>query len=191
MARRRRGRDITEGERALWRSVTADIRRDAPESVFIEPPSFRPAASIPPATDRLKPPEITRPASPAPPGDDAGAFVLPSPARGVVSGLDRSTARRMARGDKRPEARVDLHGMTQDRAHRALSSFIARSAAENRRLVLVITGKGENGSGVLRHYVPRWIDTPALRRHVLGVFEAHQRHGGAGAFYVYLRRNNR
>ncbi|MEC7299840.1 MAG: Smr/MutS family protein [Pseudomonadota bacterium] len=111
--------------------------------------------------------------------------------------MDRKTHTRMKRGKLSPEARIDLHGMTMDRAHPALTGFIMRSASEGRRLVLVITGKGkdrdEDGPipvrrGILRHNVPHWLSVPPLSGLVLQITPAHQSHGGGGAYYVYLRR---
>jgi len=111
--------------------------------------------------------------------------------------MDRKTHTRMKRGKLKPEARIDLHGMTMDRAHPALTGFIMRAASEGRRLVLVITGKGkdrdEDGPipvrrGVLRHNVPHWLSVPPLAPLVLQVTPAHDRHGGGGAYYVYLKR---
>lgn len=111
--------------------------------------------------------------------------------------MDRKTHTRMTRGKLKPEARIDLHGMTMDRAHPALTGFIMRSASEGKRLVLVITGKGkdrdEDGPipvrrGVLRHNVPHWLSVPPLSQLVLQITSAHVSHGGGGAYYVYLRR---
>ena len=63
------------------------------------------------------------------------------------------------------------------------------------RLLLVITGKGRpteaawpQRHGILRHSVPHWLAAPPLAGRILQVAPAHQRHGGAGAYYVYLRR---
>jgi DNA-nicking Smr family endonuclease len=111
--------------------------------------------------------------------------------------MDRKTHGKLKRGKLRPEARLDLHGMTLSQAHPELMSFILSSQAAGRRLVLVITGKGkprDTGDpiptrlGVLRHQVPQWLRMPPLGSVVLQVSEAHARHGGHGAFYVYLRR---
>jgi DNA-nicking Smr family endonuclease len=85
-------------------------------------------------------------------------------------------------------ARIDLHGFDQDRARAALTDFILRSRAEGRRSVLVITGKGALGAGVLRRRVPEWLGAPPLRGAVAGLSEAHRRHGGEGALYVALKR---
>jgi DNA-nicking Smr family endonuclease len=89
------------------------------------------------------------------------------------------------------DARIDLHGMRQERAFTALLSFLHRSQARNQKTVLVITGKGRDGHdgrGVLRQTVPAWLARPEFRDLVLGVEEAGRRHGGAGALYVRLRR---
>ena len=85
-------------------------------------------------------------------------------------------------------ARIDLHGLTHDAARAALTRFIERSVAEGWRAVLVITGKGVGGDGVLRRRAPEWLAAPPIRPHVAGVSEAHRRHGGDGALYVALKR---
>jgi DNA-nicking Smr family endonuclease len=100
--------------------------------------------------------------------------------------LDRRSAQRLKRGQTAIEARLDLHGMTQAEAHRALLAFIARARGDGLRAVLVITGKG--GEGVLRASVPRWLAEPRVRAMILAIEEAQPRHGGAGAKYVLLRK---
>lgn len=111
-----------------------------------------------------------------------------------VPGLDRRQALRLRRGQLSIEARLDLHGMTQAQAHRALASFLARSHAAGKRVVLIVTGKGArqgaDGSptGVLRRTVPRWLTEPALRQLVLATAAALPRDGGDGALYLLLRR---
>lgn len=111
--------------------------------------------------------------------------------------MDRKNHDRMIRGKLAPEARIDLHGMTMAEAHPELIRFILNSWGAGLRLVLVITGKGKQGPdhgpipmryGVLKHQVPHWLRLPPLAPCVLQVSEAHLKHGGAGAYYVYLRR---
>ena len=111
--------------------------------------------------------------------------------------MDKRSFAKMKRGKIKPEGRIDLHGMTLDRAHPALIRFILSAQASGKRLVLVITGKGkrseENGpiprpQGVLRHQVPGWLSQPPLAQAVLQISPAHISHGGEGAYYVYLRR---
>lgn len=88
-------------------------------------------------------------------------------------------------------ARIDLHGMTQDRARPALDAFLRRSHDDGLRAVLVITGKGTLGDGILRRRTPEWLADPSLRDVVAGISEAHRRHGGEGALYVALKRRSR
>lgn len=111
--------------------------------------------------------------------------------------MDRKRFARLKKGRLMPEARIDLHGMTTAQAHPALTRFILEAVAGERRLVLVITGKGKARPDygpiperhcVLRHQVPHWLGVAPLKPHVLQVAEAHLRHGGEGAYYVYLRR---
>ena len=111
--------------------------------------------------------------------------------------MDRKRFGQLKKGRLSPEARIDLHGMTLAQAHPALLRFILASVASEHRLVLVITGKGKNRDemgpiperhGVLRHQVPHWLNSMPLKPHVLQIAEAHVKHGGAGAYYVYLKR---
>ncbi|MEM1076616.1 MAG: Smr/MutS family protein [Pseudomonadota bacterium] len=111
--------------------------------------------------------------------------------------MDRKTFAKMARGKLKPEARIDLHGMTLDRAHSALTRFILTAHGSGKRLVLVITGKGKDRDeggpiptrfGVLKHQAPQWLAMPPLSSVVLQISQAHISHGGGGAYYVYLKR---
>lgn len=111
--------------------------------------------------------------------------------------MDRSAHRQMKRGKIAPEARIDLHGMTLAEAHPALVRFILRAHGDGLRLVLVITGKGKRREdtgpiparvGALRHQVPHWLTTAPVGPVVLQIATAHLKHGGEGAYYVYLRR---
>ena len=111
--------------------------------------------------------------------------------------MDYKSFKKMKRGKSTPEATLDLHGMTVAQAHAALIHFLMTAYSRNMRLVLVITGKGklqkESGLiprqvGILRHQVPQWLRMPPLRDKVLQVSEAHGKHGGSGAYYVYLRK---
>lgn len=111
--------------------------------------------------------------------------------------MDSKAFGRLKRGKLVPEARIDLHGMTLDQAHPELVRFILTSQTRGLRLVLVITGKGMREDpydpmprrrGVLKTQVPQWLRMPPVAQAVLQVSEAHRRHGGEGAYYVYLRR---
>ena len=125
---------------------------------------------------------------------------MPTPAGALSAAplqMDAKTHGKMTRGKLTPEARVDLHGLTLSEAHPELIRFILNAQSDGARLVLVITGKGRRGEdigpipqrmGVLRHQVPQWLRMPPLGQAVLQVSEAHLKHGGSGAYYVYLRR---
>lgn len=111
--------------------------------------------------------------------------------------MDQKAFGKLRRGKLKPDARIDLHGMTLAQAHPVLTGFVLRSAAAGHRLVLVITGKGKDRDdggpiptkfGVLRHQVPQWLSMAPLGGLILQVTPAHMRHGGGGAYYVYLRR---
>lgn len=112
--------------------------------------------------------------------------------------MDSKSFKHMRRGKLKPEGRIDLHGMTVAQAHPALNSFILSAHGAGKRLVLVITGKGgrrmQEGSfapermGALKRQVPHWLTQAPLNGVVMQVSEAHLRHGGSGAYYVYLRR---
>lgn len=111
--------------------------------------------------------------------------------------MDSKAYQRLKRGKLKPDARIDLHGMTLDQAHPALNRFIMTAHGKGHRLVLVITGKGApqdpydpapRRRGVLKQQVPLWMTMAPLNTVILQVSEAHIRHGGSGAYYVYLRR---
>lgn len=114
-------------------------------------------------------------------------------------GVNGATANRLRRGLIRPDARVDLHGLTQSAAHRTLFAWLTAAHNRGHRLVLVVTGKGnprndENAPwmmsdhGVLKEMVPRWLKEAELAALIAHVRPAHSTHGGDGALYVYLRK---
>ena len=118
--------------------------------------------------------------------------------KGKPPGLDGSTREKLKRGGKDPEARLDLHGMTQAAAHKALLSFLQKAHKKGVRLALVVTGRGNPDKdaaswnakphGVLKEMVPRWLHEGAYAAFITGTAPAHIRHGGDGALYVYLRK---
>jgi DNA-nicking Smr family endonuclease len=183
MAPQRRQRALTEEERALWESVarqTKPLRKKriatTPETVSRE--SEAGAAVKSPALKKAHSPDATaRVTKPAPP---------------PLAPLGRRERSQLSRGRKDIEARLDLHGMTQARAHRALAGFLKRAYLDGLTFVLVITGKGKIGAeaerGVLRRQVPQWLSHPEFRALVVGFEEAHIGHGGEGALYVRIRR---
>jgi DNA-nicking Smr family endonuclease len=101
--------------------------------------------------------------------------------------LEPGRARRVVRERDPIAARIDLHGLTLDRARPALESFVTAAWSRGDRVVLVITGKGRDGEGLIRRLTPEWLAGPSLRAMIAGVQSAHRRHGGDGAFYVALK----
>ena len=143
---------------------------------------------VTPLPGRARPEPVPMP-SPAP---NAKAPLTPAPAAPGF-GIDRANAERLKRGRHPIAARLDLHGLTQSEAHRALAQFVSHSRAIGRRCVLVITGRGltPTGPGVLKAAVPRWLAEPEFRHHILMTAPAQPKDGGAGALYVLLRRSGR
>ena len=182
----RRRRVVSEAELALWMKV---------------------AETVEPLPGRALPEPVTQPAPPKPVEErpaspPSAAVVAPKPLRPSpppLAPLEAKLRRRLARGVVEIDARVDLHGLRQDEAHRRLASFLIRAQAEGHRVVLVITGKGRPGAeeafgserGVLRRSVPHWLSSPAARDVVIGFEPADPVHGGAGALYVRIRRSGR
>jgi DNA-nicking Smr family endonuclease len=193
MARRRH---LSPEEADLWRSVARTARPIHSQKLHLPDPP--PTVDPPPmahAKPRLSPfllgekhrtPE-KRDIAPSLPD-----FLGQAPLR-----MDANTHAKMTRGKLQPEARIDLHGLTLAEAHPELIRFILNAHSAGLRLVLVITGKGKRRDdtgpipqrmGALRHQVPQWLRLPPLGPAVLQVSEAHLKHGGGGAYYVYLRR---
>jgi DNA-nicking Smr family endonuclease len=172
------GRHPSRDDRALWRRTMRDVTPLAPGRPARPPEETDDPRVEPARPHRLVPAPVKR------------AARLPPLAPGDSPGVDRSTAEKFRRGQLAVEARLDLHGMTQEQAHRALVGFIRRGHEDGLRTVLVITGKGGFGDarGVLRDAVPRWLNESDLRPRVLSCAWARPKHGGAGALYVLLRR---
>ncbi|MBL8570589.1 MAG: Smr/MutS family protein [Phreatobacter sp.] len=188
----RRPRGLSAEDRKLWSHVARSVKPLDPARM---PPAEEPAPEpeAAPATARKPPVRSKVPAAPAVPA--------PPPLAALEKGLRRKLSRGMAEVD----ARIDLHGLTQEAAHRRLVAFLRRSQAEGCRLVVVITGKGAPKRlrgldddpwrpdayaerGVLRRVVPEWLTLPDMRPLVIGFEEAGIAHGGAGALYVRIRR---
>jgi DNA-nicking Smr family endonuclease len=176
-------RTASEEERELFETALADAK---PLTRTARPRRKTPS-SVTPAT---QPPKDNRP-KPAVHRDSAG--------------IDGNTADRLRRGLLEPQARLDLHGLTEQTAHRALVTFLRTAAVRKLRLLLVVTGKGDARTanaqeqafdleldrrrrGVLRTMTPRWLKEPGLAELIADTREAHRRHGGSGALYVYLRK---
>lgn len=195
----RRPRPLMPEERELWQKIAATARalhpeRPArPEPLDLHDPAKATPKKAKPLFEAFQIGERSRPTPP--PHDLAQAphdHLAGQPLR-----MDRKTHDRMVRGKLAPEARIDLHGMTLTQAHGELISFVLNAHAAGARLILVITGKGKQRedhgpipqrTGALRHQVPQWLALPPLGSAILQVTSASLKHGGTGAYYVYLRR---
>ena len=117
------------------------------------------------------------------------ANTLPADLRaGETAGIDGGTQKRLFRGDVKIDARLDLHGYNAAQAQRKLTQFLSQARVSGYRCILVITGKGVRGTGVLRGAVPDWLKSAPLSDLVLAMAQAKPSDGGAGALYVLLRR---
>ena len=107
---------------------------------------------------------------------------------GETSGIDRTSARRMQRGQASIEDRLDLHGLSQEQAQKKVKAFIVSAVQKNFRHVLIITGKGRDGHGILREKVPEWLKDAPLCHHLNAISYAQPKDGGKGALYIRLKR---
>ena len=176
-----RRRQVSDEERALWRTVTRTCRRCAAAARSSSPPRT-------PAEQKPKP--APRPSSPPHPVA-VTQRPAPKPKEPALAPIDRRAKQKLARGTQAIDARIDLHGRTQSEAHAALLRFLHRAQSNGAKTVLVITGKGGNRDserGVLKRQVPMWLALPEFRGLVVGFGDAAIGHGGAGALYVRVRR---
>ena len=179
----RRKRMLSREETELWESVAKQAKplrkRPRPAKISQEIADESPVAPGPILRPKLPPAaQKTLSLPPAPP---------------PLAPLERRERSKLSRGRKDIDARLDLHGMTQTKAHRVLLNFLLHAQTDGMSVVLVITGKGrtvgaESERGVLRRQVPQWLSLPEFRSVVIGFDEAHIGHGGEGALYVRVRR---
>jgi DNA-nicking Smr family endonuclease len=185
----RRKRALSEEERVLWESVAKQTKPLRKRSRAAKPQLAAPDSASPVAAKAAAAPKAHPPAKvPRAPRSEV------APATPPLAPLGRRERSQLSRGRKEIDARLDLHGMTQTRAHRALSGFLQRAHSDGLTFVLIITGKGrtigpESERGVLRRQVPQWLSLPEFRSLVVGFEEAHIGHGGEGALYVRIRRS--
>lgn len=180
---------LTSEDRRIWGRITGTVT----------PPRVRKAARVIPGA--LTAPETVpvlprvAPPSKSPPRKVAAPAPVPVPvpvastarARSTPEALEPRRQRRLSRERDPIEARIDLHGFGRFEAEDQLKAFLSSSQARGLRAVLVITGQGRRGGGVIRASIVEWLQSPGLRRVVSGFSSAHRRHGGDGAFYVTLR----
>ena len=193
----RKPRHLSSEERALWNRVA-----DRTKPLEMERTTRFPTPAIEPSKKVKAQRSIEKFGFEPQPTRHVTTTDTPPARRGSLSispvQMDHKSYTNMKRGKLKPEARLDLHGLVLAEAHPELIRFVSKSQALGHRLILVITGKGKGRDdigvaykplGVLRQQVPHWLALPPLKNLVLQVSPAHKRHGGEGAYYVYLRRN--
>ncbi len=188
----RRPRTASPEEAELFRATLRDVKPLRRRSRAV--PASEPA---PVETKRAAAPAVSHPARAQPKIPPRTPTLAPldatytsrGSARAPAPGIDKRTHERFTKGEMAIDARLDLHGMTQDAAHAALLRFVERSAAAGLRCLLIVTGKGtRDGTGVLKAQVPRWLNEAGTRPYLLAIHRARPQHGGDGALYVLLKR---
>ena len=175
----------------LWQRVTVDVTplRAHRKTKTMPTKTSTASSETPPSTQDRRSSAKTRPrlrpiAEPQPIPSKKPIDIR----HGESAGIDSHTKRRLFRGEVPINRRLDLHGLTAARAQTRLENFIQQAAHDGCRCVLVITGKG---AGILQGHVPGWLKRPPLSSVVLALAEARPADGGAGAFYILLRRRRR
>lgn len=166
-------RSLSKEELAIWQQIANEVspikKKARREEVVPKPLKITRKAVIPEEEPRGLPP-----------------FRRHSGAK-PKNALDANMLARIRDGKQRPEARIDLHGMTEDQAYIHLKSAIALAHENSLRIVVVITGKGRGGEGLLRRRVPYWLEDECAAW-ITAYQPALQKDGGDGALYVTLRR---
>lgn len=167
-----RSRTLTEADRAVWAAYAQQLTPLSGRAV--PPPPVAPAV-LPPRPD--PPPLLRAPRSVAPP------LAIGDP----VGGVDSATWQRFRSGKMNASRRLDLHGMTAQRAFQALVAFVRVAHAERLRCVEVVTGRGSGETGgVIRREFPLWLNLPDIRPLVLAA--AHPHAANPGSVRLLLRR---
>lgn len=188
--KRSKRRLLSPEDEALWIHVTQTVRRVQTDIL--------PSASMDQALENEKA-DKTKQAKPKakkviftpPPPAPRTPPHIPKMTHGITAGMDKRTAQRLKRGKLDIEGKLDLHGLTQKKAHQILSQFLHTGFDTGRRTVLVITGKGDHlggRPGVLKQVVPEWFNEMPMRQWVAGFSYAAPKDGGNGALYVRLKR---
>ncbi len=105
-----------------------------------------------------------------------------------VSALERKREKSLRQGTIDIDAKLDLHGLTQTEAFEALAGFMRKKTKAGKRNLLIVTGRGREGQGVLRQNLQNWLAGLPESKSILAVREAAPNHGGKGAFYVLMKK---
>ncbi|MFT4954035.1 MAG: DNA-nicking Smr family endonuclease [Brevundimonas sp.] len=180
------GRKLTPEDRDIWDKVARTVSPAKPRK------AERIAVTAASAQSALKaelkaPPKFVKPPRTVPAATSAKP-AIGRIAQGAPDPLEPRRHRRIARERDPIEATLDLHGFGRFEAQDQVTAFLTSCQSRGLRAVLLITGQGRRGGGVIRASIHEWLQSPGLRGVVSGFAAAHRRHGGDGAIYVTLKR---
>jgi len=190
----RKPKGLSSEDLEVWRQVTSRVERTKPVLAMKPVVKVKKQPAALPSTPMLRPFKV---------GERAVEKTAKHPpafhqkTQRTSPNMDGKNFQRLLKGQMEIDGTLDLHGMTADQAKARLLAYITQSHAMGMRLILVITGKGKHKGydefhrpvgGVLRQSLPDWLRGPTLSNKILQVSQAQPKHGGAGAYYVYLRR---
>lgn len=188
---------LSQEDLELWKKITVQLKRNNPEVLIknnISGFKIKTTTKSLPKAPELKPFFIGEKVS------KKETLTFPdfnNDNKKLSPNMDKKNFNRLLKGKMEIDGTIDLHGLTADQAKIKLIAFIDRSYILGKRLIIVITGKGKHKgydefqrpiNGVLRQSLPDWLSGPSVSDKVLQVTQAQPKHGGTGAFYVYLRR---
>lgn len=105
-------------------------------------------------------------------------------------GIDKNLYRDIISGKVAPNVKLDLHGHTITEAHNIVINFITRCFLNKNRLILIVTGKGKDKvKNTIRGNFEMFLNSSPIKEMILFSSKAALRHGGSGAFYVFLRKS--
>ena len=176
-----------DDDKILWEKVTQSVKRMNAQPAFQAPKQKEGPKVGPLKTSRIDGTQSVQTGQAK--AKTLTDKTMPADFRlGDTSGIDRTSARRMKRGKALIEDRLDLHGLSQEQAQEEVRAFIGSAVQKNLRHVLIITGKGRDGHGILREKVPEWLKDAPLCYHLNAISYAQPKHGGKGALYIRLKR---
>jgi DNA-nicking Smr family endonuclease len=189
---RRPPKDLTPEDHRIWARVSGTVTPPRTrKAARVTPGALQPDEPLKPETIKTpRPPVLARPKASTKIRAAAAPAKAPPPAapRSVPEALEPRRQRRLSRERDPIEASIDLHGFGRFEAEDQLRAFLMQSHARGLRAVLVVTGQGRRGGGIIRASIHEWLQGHALRGVVSGFAMAHRRHGGDGAIYVTLKR---
>ena len=86
-----------------------------------------------------------------------------------------------------PDGIIDLHGYKLKEAKLILKKYIFEAFNNNRRNILIITGKGLNKTGALKKEVPIWLNERDIKKILINYQNAPKSFGGEGALIIRLK----